>query len=49
MTAETCTDELINGKESLTVRIPGYGQFVVELAGVYDGCNCDNNPVGSSL
>ena len=29
---------------NLTVRIPGFGQFVLELNGVC-GCECTNNPV----
>ena len=36
-------DELINDID-WTVRIPGFGQFVVELTGVSD-CNCTGNPV----
>ena len=46
LTALTCTNELINGTD-LTVRVPGFGKFVVELSGVCD-CNCTNNPVRSS-
>ena len=44
VTAQKCTDELINGR-NLTVNIPGFGQFVVEMTGVCE-CSCDNNPVG---
>ena len=43
LTAQTCTDELTNGK-NLTIRIPGFGQSVVELTGVCD-CNCASIPV----
>jgi len=32
----------------MTVRIPGFGQFVVEIKGVCD-CDCTDNPVGKVL
>jgi len=47
VTAQSCTEELINGR-NLTVRIPGFGQFVMELTGVCN-CSCTGNPVGSTI
>lgn len=43
VTAQSCTDELMAGR-NMTVRIPGFGQFVIELTGVC-GCNCTSFPV----
>ena len=43
LTTFMCTDELMNGIDWL-VKIPGFGEFEVELTGVCD-CSCINNPV----
>ena len=40
---QECTDELMSDK-NLTIRIPGFGQFVAEIAAVCE-CSCDKNPV----
>ncbi|XP_065897542.1 integrin beta-1-like [Dysidea avara] len=42
LSAQSCTEELQNGA-NLTVRVPGFGQFVVEIEGVCD-CECTDNP-----
>ena len=40
----TLTADKLTNDIDWTVRIPGFGQFVVELTGVSD-CNCNSNPV----
>ena len=47
MTAFMCTEELINGRD-WRVKIPGFGEFVVNLTGVCD-CSCASNPVRCSV
>ena len=44
MTAERCSEELQNGQD-VVVRIPGFGQFLMQLTGVCD-CNCSSQTVG---
>lgn len=47
VTAQSCSEELRNEGVDVTVRIPGFGQFVMELSGVCE-CGCTSNEIPNS-